>query len=350
VEPVLKALLLKDYDNLIYTDVPDPVLESNEVLVQVAACGICSSDVAGMDGSTGRRIPPIIMGHEAAGAVVAVGQGVHGWQVGDRVTYGCVIHCGRCTYCRRGQINLCDHRRWMGVSAPEARQSGSYAEYAAVPQQILFRLPDVLPFVTATWTEPLSVAAHALARTPRVLYDSALVVGCGPIGLLAIQLLRMSGCGLIIAVDRNPPRLALAEQCGAHIALIAVADSDVFGAVQSATGGSGVDLALEAAGSGSALQLCVLTLRKGGALTLIGNVSQSVAFPLQTAVVKELSIYSAMTAVDEMPRCIDILATGAVDVVSLINAVAPLADGVAVFKRLRGRDRSLVKVILAPTH
>jgi L-iditol 2-dehydrogenase len=344
----LKALLLLDYDRLLYTDVPEPAVEPTEVLVQVAASGICSSDVNGMDGSTGRRIPPIIMGHEAAGTIVAVGQGVTRWHVGDRVTYGCAIHCGKCSYCRRGLINLCDDRRWMGVSAPAARKHGSYAEYVAVPQQILVQLPDTVSFAAAALSEPLSVAMHALARTPRTLYDSALVVGCGPIGLLAIQLLRASGCGRIVAVDRNPPRLALAELCGAHVLVGSALAGAALATVQSVTGNTGVDLALEAAGSESSLQLCVAALRKGGALTLIGNVLPSVAFPLQAAVVKELTIYTAMTATDEMVRGVAMLAAGAVNAVPLINAVVPMSQGVAFFDRLRGRDRSLVKVLLAP--
>lgn len=343
----MKALVLEDYNRLVYTDAPEPETVPGEVLVRVAACGICSSDVDGMNGSTGRRVPPIIMGHEAAGTIVAVASGVVGWQVGDRVTFGCAIHCGHCTYCRRGLINLCDNRRWMGVSAPGARKHGSYAEFVAVPEQILVKLPDNLSFHAASLTEPLSVAAHALARTPRTLYDSALVVGCGPIGLLAIQLLRLSGCGQIIAVDRNPPRLQLAERCGAHVAL-GSSGENVLAAVRQARRGAGVDLALEAAGSESSLHLCVSALRKGGALTLIGNVLQSVAFPLQMAVVKELTLYSVMTATDEMPRCVEMLGRGAVDVAPLISFVAPLSEGVACFERLRSRDRSFIKIILTP--
>jgi threonine dehydrogenase-like Zn-dependent dehydrogenase len=272
---------------------------------------------------------------------------VAAWQPGQRVTFGCAVHCGACTYCRRGWINLCDNRRWIGVSAPGAHKDGAYAEYVAIPQQILVALPPGLSFTAAALTEPLSVAAHALARTPRSLYDSALVVGCGPIGLLAIQLLRRSGCGRIIAVDRNRSRLALAERCGAHV-MLGSKGVDVVEGVRLATQGQGVDVALEAAGSESALHLCVEALCKGGALTLIGNVLQSVAFPLQAAVVKELTMYSAMTATDEMPRCVEMLADGVVDVQPLINFIAPLSQGVACFARLRSRDRSLVKIILAP--
>jgi L-iditol 2-dehydrogenase len=343
----LKALLLEDYNRLVYTDVPEPALEPGEVLVRVAACGICSSDVAGMDGSTGRRIPPIIMGHEAAGTIVELGPAVTGWQAGDRVTFGCAVHCGQCAYCRRGLINLCDNRRWMGVSAPGARKHGSYAEYVAVPQQILVELPNALSYQAASLSEPLSVAAHALARTPRTLCGSALVVGCGPIGLLTIQLLRLSGCGQIIAVDHNIPRLLLAERCGAHV-MTGSGGEDVLAAVRQATHGAGVDLALEAAGSELSLHLCISALRKGGSLTLIGNVLPSVAFPLQMAVVKELTLYGVMTAADEMPRCVEMLADGALNVEPLINFAAPLSEGVACFDRLRSGDRSLIKIILTP--
>ncbi len=346
----MQALVLQEYNRLVYTAVADPVLAPGEVLVQIAVCGICSSDVQGMDGSTGRRIPPIIMGHEAAGTIVACAPDVTAWRVGERVTFGCAIHCGHCPYCRRGQINLCDNRRWLGVSAPGARKNGAYAEYTAVPQQILVHLPDHLPFVQAAFTEPLSVAAHALARSQPARHERherALVVGCGPIGLLAIQLLRIMGCGCIIAADRNAPRLALAERCGAHVTA-GLGGEDVIPTVQAATQGCGVDLALEAAGSESALALCVQALAKGGALTLIGNVLPSVAFPLQAVVVKELTLYSAMAANDELPRCVDLLASGAVDVQPLISMVAPLADGAACFARLHSRDRSLIKIVLAP--
>ena len=235
-----------------------------------------------------------------------------------------------------------------GFLRPLPRKHGSYAEYVAVPQQILVQLPDTVSFAAAALSEPLSVAMHALARTPRTLYDSALVVGCGPIGLLAIQLLRASGCGRIVAVDRNPPRLALAELCGAQVLVGSALAGAALATIQSATGNTGVDLALEAAGSESSLQLCVAALRKGGSLTLIGNVLPSVAFPLQAAVVKELTIYSAMTATDEMVRGVAMLAAGAVNALPLINAVVPMSQGVAFFDRLRGRDRSLVKVLLAP--
>src|SRR5277367_690689 len=110
----MKALLLSEYSKLEVADLPTPAIGPGEVLVQVAACGICGSDVHGYDGSSGRRIPPLVMGHEAAGIVAEVGEGVTRFAPGDRVTFDSTVYCGSCEYCLAGQINLCDHREVVG--------------------------------------------------------------------------------------------------------------------------------------------------------------------------------------------------------------------------------------------
>ena len=142
----MKALVLTEYKKFEVQDVPSPTFGAEEVLIEVKACGICGSDVHGMDGSTGRRRPPIIMGHEAAGVIAQVGAAVSGWKVGDRVTFDSTIYCGRCWFCRRGQINLCDNRRVLGVACDDYRRHGAFAEYVTVPQRILYRLPEALSF------------------------------------------------------------------------------------------------------------------------------------------------------------------------------------------------------------
>src|SRR5262245_38051343 len=160
----MKALVLKQYKQFSYEDVPEPQLQSGEVLVAVKACGICGSDVHGMDGSTGRRRPPIIMGHEAAGEISEVGPGVSGWKHGDRVTFDSTVYCGECVPCREGRPNLCDHRKVLGVSCEEYRRQGAFAEFVAIPERILYRLPDALPFEQAAMVEPVSIAFHAVRR------------------------------------------------------------------------------------------------------------------------------------------------------------------------------------------
>ena len=197
----MKALVLTRYNQLDYQDVPPPEIQPDEVLVAVRACGICGSDVHGMDGSTGRRLPPLIMGHEAAGVIVQGGRGVQGWAEGDRVTFDSTISCGACAPCRAGHINLCDRRRVLGVACDEFRQHGAFAELVAVPQSILYRLPADLSFARAAMVEPVSVAVHAVGRTTIRLNDTAVVIGAGMIGLLVIQALQAAGCGRIIAVD-----------------------------------------------------------------------------------------------------------------------------------------------------
>ncbi|MBE2268198.1 MAG: alcohol dehydrogenase catalytic domain-containing protein, partial [Anaerolinea sp.] len=215
----MKALVLEQYSEFSYTEVVMPNVAPDEVLVRVHSCGICGSDIHGMTGITGRRIPPIIMGHEASGTLVDIGSAVKGWQNGDRVTFDSTLFCGECWYCRRGEINLCDNRRVLGVSCAEYRQHGAFAEYVCVPARVLYRLPDAVTFEQGALVEPLSIAVHAVTRAQIKIGESAVVIGTGMIGLLLIQVLRAAGCMPVIAVDLNAERLKLAAAVGAAITL-----------------------------------------------------------------------------------------------------------------------------------
>jgi len=343
----MKALVLKQYGHLEYEDVPEPHVGPNDVLIEVRACGICGSDVHGLDGSTGRRIPPVIMGHEAAGVIAEVGSGVSGWRRGDRVTFDSTIYCGECHFCRRGMINLCDNRRVLGVSCDEYRQNGAFAEYVAVPQHILYRLPEGLTFERAAMVEALSIAFHAVERTPISLNDTAVVVGTGMIGLLIVQALRAAGCGRIIGVDLDRARLDLARELGADEGLRSGAD-DVVAEVLKRTADRGADVAFEVVGIAPTLKLAVQCLRKGGSLTLVGNLSPMVELPLQAVVTRELTLNGSCASRGEYPACLDMIARGTINVDVLISAVAPLSDGAAWFERLYRKEPGLIKVILAP--
>src|SRR5580658_6145432 len=169
----MKALLLTEYMHLELTDLAVPSISPQDVLIRVRSCGICGSDVHGIDGSTGRRIPPIVMGHEAAGVITEVGSGVAEWKPGDRVTFDSTVSCGECAFCRRGEVNLCDNRQVLGVSCGDYRRHGAFAEFVAVPARILYRLPDSLSFDQAAMIEAVSVAVHAVNLTPLHPGDSA---------------------------------------------------------------------------------------------------------------------------------------------------------------------------------
>lgn len=344
----MQALLLSEYRKLELTDAARPAIGPNDVLVRVAACGICGSDVHGYDGSSGRRMPPIIMGHEAAGIVDEVGPAVDCTRVGDRVTFDSTVSCGRCDSCRRGAINLCENRRVLGVSCTDYRQHGAFAEFVAVPQNILYTLPPELPFEHAAMIEPVSVAVHAVDRLNIRNGETAVVVGSGMIGLLVIQALRVAGCGNVIAIDIDSARLELAKQLGATTT-ISSAQMDAVKKVVELTSGEGADVSVEVVGNAAALATAIGSVRRGGRVGLVGNLSPEVSFPLQAVVTRELTLYGSCASAGEYARAIQLVASGAIRVAPLISATAPLSDGPRWFERLYAREPGLMKVILQPS-
>ena len=343
----MKALLLREYGKLEVTQMPEPACGPDDVLVRVRACGICGSDVHGFDGSTGRRIPPLVMGHEAAGVVAAAGANVKRWREGDRITFDSMVSCGACAYCRVGESNLCDSRRVLGVSCGEYRQHGAFAEFVVVPQHIVYALPDSLPFEHAALVEAVSVAFHAAARPVIRIGDTAVVVGTGMIGLLVVQTLRLAGAGRVIAVDLDPKKLELARSLGADVTLDASRE-DVPAEVQSLTQGRGADLAMEVVGATAPVKTAIACLRKGGTLVLVGNLSPQIELPLQAVVTRELSLLGTCGSAGEYPACIDMMARGKLQVAPLISAQASLEEGPAWFDRLHRGEPGLMKVIIKP--
>jgi len=343
----MKAMILKSYNRLVLEDVAEPDVGAGDVLVRVEACGICGSDVHGMDGSSGRRVPPIIMGHEASGTVEDVGEAVEGIGRGDRVTFDSTISCGECWYCRRGMINLCENRKVLGVSCDEYRRHGAFAEYVAVPSRIIYPLPADLSFEKAALVEPVSIAVHAVSLTRVSLNDTAVVVGAGIIGLLTIQALRAAGCGRVAAVDIDAGKLPLAEKMGAEITLDA-GGRDVAAEVPGFTGGRGADIAVDAVGRAAATSTALACVRKGGRLTLIGNLDASVPLALQKVVTRQVTLIGSCSSSGEYPDCLDMIARGDVDVEPLISRVAPLEEGPEWFDRLYRAEKGLLKVILKP--
>jgi L-iditol 2-dehydrogenase len=314
----------------------------------VKACGICGSDVHGMDGSTGRRRPPIIMGHEAAGVVSSVGSGVSGWSAGDPVTFDSTIYCGQCDYCREGLVNLCDRRRVLGVSCEDYRQHGAFAEFVAVPQRILYRLPEGLPFEHAALVEPFAIALHAIRRARPALNDTIVVVGAGMIGLALVQALSHTGCARLIAVDVAPDRLERAAKFGATHTIDSSKENPTQG-INDLTRGRGADLAFEAVGVSPTVDLALRCLRKGGTAVLVGNVAPKIELPLQVVVTREITLHGSCASRGDYPACLDMLARGALKAAPLISATAPLNEGADWFDRLYRKESGLLKVVLKPT-
>lgn len=343
----MKALVLERYNRFEFKEVEKPEIEPDEVLVKVEAVGICGSDVHGMDGSTGRRQPPLIMGHEASGEITAIGSAVRNWNLGDRVTFDSTIYRLDDWYTRHGWYNLSDKRVVLGVSCDDYRRHGAFAEYVAVPQHILYRLPEKVSFTQAAMVEPVAVALHALSLGKPQVNDSVVVVGAGMIGLFVIQLLKVAGCGQIIAVDLDEDKLVLAAKLGATHCFV----SQVPGLNQEIlelTNGRGADQAYEAVGISETVQLAIANVRKGGTVTLLGNLSPQIEFPLQSVVTRQIKVQGSCAICGEYPAVLDLIAAGKIDVDALVSAEAALSEGADWFNRLYSKEKGLVKIILKP--
>jgi L-iditol 2-dehydrogenase len=342
----VKALLLSQYRQLEITEIPVPVPARDEVLVRVAACGICGSDVHGYDGSSGRRIPPLVMGHEAAGTVAEAGADANGFAKGDRVTFDSTVYCGDCSNCQRGDVNLCNRRQVLGVSCGDYRRNGAFAEFVVVPARIVHRLPDNLPFSEAALLEAVAVALHAVSLAPIQAGDSALVVGAGTIGLLLQQALAVAGCEPVFVADVDATRLRLSASLGATTIL--GSGADLVHEILRLTGGVGVDIAIEAVGLNQTVNTAINSTRKAGSVVLVGNISPEVTLPLQTVVTRQIRLQGSCASAGEYPRAIELMSSGRINVKPLISAVAPLADGPQWFERLYAREPNLMKVVLQP--
>ncbi|MEE2911793.1 MAG: galactitol-1-phosphate 5-dehydrogenase [Candidatus Poribacteria bacterium] len=342
----MKALVLEDYNAFVYKDVPKPEYEPDEVLVQVKACGICGSDVHGMDGSSGRRIPPLIMGHEASGEIVEVGSEVKNWSIGDRVTFDSTIYKLEDWYTRKGLYNLSEGRIVLGVSPGEYRRHGAFAEYIAVPHHVLYEIPEKVSFTQAAMVEPVAVALHAVGLTPISVNDSAVVVGAGMIGSFIVQALRTAGCGRIIVVDLELGRLELAKKLGADFGVRA--DGNVLDKVKELTHNRGADVAFEAVGIDSTVQTAIDSVRRGGTVTLVGNLAPNVNLPLQKVVTQQLRLQGSCAICGEYPAALEMIERGEINVDAILSAEVPLADGAEWFQRLYNKEKGLVKVILTP--
>jgi L-iditol 2-dehydrogenase len=343
----MKALVLENLRDLQLRDVPEPELGSNDVLIQVKACGICGSDVHGYDGSTGRRIPPIIMGHEAAGIVIRVGPEVSTVGVGDRVTFDSTVSCGTCSFCRTGDVNLCDSRQVLGVSCSDYRRDGAFAEYVAVPAHIVYALPAAFPFEKASLIEAVSIAVHAAKISEIRPGSSAAVIGAGMIGILAVQAFRQYGCEKVFAVDLEQNKLDVARRLGADETFLAT-DPEFMHKLNQSAGGQGIDIVVEVVGTQSSITTAIKVVRRGGTVTLIGNLAPKVEIPLQSVVTRQLRLLGSCASAGEYRECIELVTNGSINVDPLVSAVVPLSEGPAWFDRLYNHEAGLMKVILQP--
>lgn len=347
----MKALVHTAPLKLEYRDVPQPEFGDDEVLVRIKAVAICGSDVHGYTGNTGRRIPPIIMGHEAGGIVEAIGRNVQNIALGDRITFDSTVYCNQCPACRMGRVNLCTNREVLGVSTPVFHRDGAMAEYVVVPRWITYQLPDSVSFEEAALIEPASVGLHAARITPVEMNDVVAVVGAGQIGLFAMQGVRVRGAGKIVVFDVKEERLALARRLGADVT-INPSSHDVAAEMQRTVGRtmgqSGADAVLEAVGTETTVTLALGLTKPGGHVTLIGNITPRIQVSLQDIVLRELTIRGSCAVAGEYRASLDLMAAGRIQAKPLISRIMPLAEGQQAFDALHRGEPGLMKIVLQP--
>ena len=336
----MKALVYQGPMTMTLEEVPDPVPGAGEVLVSVHAVGICGSDMHGFIGKTGRRKPPMVMGHEATGVVAQVGAGVTHFQPGDRVVLNPILSCGVCRNCRAGRPNICLDRHALGVDLP-----GAYADYVRLAERMLWPMPDELSFVAGALVEPLAVALHAVNLTPIRLMDTVAIVGTGTIGLLALMAAKLAGAGTVIVTDKSLHRLDVAKRLGADVT-INVDKEEPLPIVQSLTHGTGADAVVEAVGFSATVQQAMSLVRPGGHVTWIGNSQPNIEMNMQSVVTREVTVQGAYAFHDEFPQSIAAIAAGRINPLPLIEeTVGTLQETLTAIRDLAEGKKDPVKVV-----
>lgn len=342
----MKALIYTKPYCLECSDFPQPAVGEDDVLIRVKACGICGSDVQGFTGKTGRRIPPLIMGHEAAGIIEDTGKNVRAFQKGDRVCFDSTVYCNKCGACRNGLYNRCENRQVLGVSTQTFKRHGAFAEYVAVPSWIVSKIPDDMSYVHAALLEPVSIGMHAANRARISIGDTVVVVGAGTIGLFVLQACKLKGARVIIC-DINDFRLDVARELGAEV-LVNPTKSSLKETVLKATNSGGADVAFEVVGFAQTFADAISVTKTGGHLVAVGNLQKTAEFNLQELVARELTFTGSYASCGEFRDGIDLVASGKINVEPLISDVLPLREGPSAFDRLLKAQENLLKIVLEP--
>ena len=289
----------------------------------------------------------MIMGHEASVVIEKTGADVTGWKIGDRVTFDSTVYPLNDWYTLEGLYNLSDNREVLGVSPGSYKRDGAFAEFIAIPQHILYKIPDKVTFKQAAMVEAIAVALHSIIIAGIKPGDRCVVVGAGTIGIFILKLLKISGTSTIIAIDINQKRLEQAGKEGIDHTFLST-DKELYEKILTLTNNRGADISFEAVGMSESVNIAIDTLRKGGKTVLVGNISPKVEFPLQKVVTRELSVLGSCAIRGEYETILNLLETGKISVDDQISAVVSLSDGAHWFKKLYNKEDGLNKVILVP--
>lgn len=349
----MKALIYQGPMRLAIETVEDPTPGPGEAVIQIRAAGVCGSDVHAIGGSTGRRAPGMILGHEGAGEVLAVGPTTGGrspvagdgapLRPGERVAIQPVIFCGHCAFCEAGQTQLCPERRIIGVNLPA---QGVFADFLRVPTKNVYHLAPPVSDEAGALVEPLAVGLHA-ARLAQIGRDQAvLVTGAGTIGLCTLLCCRFLGAGRIFVTDPLPHKRDLAGRLGGHPIDTA---GDVVAAVQGETGGMGADVAIDAVGSAESIRASLAAVQPDSDVVQVGMHERQPAIHLYDLVTQERRLLGSYAYSDSDFRdAIGLVNEGRVDITPLIEGRVPLGEAVEAILALCRGESNAVKVVVYP--
>ena len=338
----MKAMVYKGPEILSIEEIADVSVKDQEVKIRVKACGICGSDVHGYLGKTGRRIAPMVMGHEFCGEVVELGSKATKLKKGDRVTVYPVDFCGECEMCRKGDVHLCLNKRAYGVLDVD----GAFAEYINVPEKCCFPIADSVSYETASLMEPLAVAYRGIGNAGDLDGKNVLIVGAGTIGLLALACVKQKNVKKIIVSDLSDHRLEVALKMGADVA-VNPGKEDFKQRIHDETDGRGVDIAVEAVGAEATVRQAMSALRLSGTAVWIGNNQRMINIDMQEVVTHELSVHgSFLYGYDEFQKVAGLLNEGKIYVEPLISKTITLDEAPEYFDILANRPGNLIKVVV----
>lgn len=336
------ALHYPAFERLEVVDLPIAPPKTDEVRIQVAACGICGSELESFKNRSPRRPPPLVMGHEFCGTVAEVGAEVRDWRVGARIVSNSLVPCDRCVRCQRGDTHLCADRQIFGMHRP-----GAFAEFVNVPARCLIPWPENLPAEAASLAEPLANGIHVVNLTRHLPATTTLVVGAGPIGLFCQQALQVLRGTKVWVADLSPERLAVAKKLGA-VGVINPRTEDVAAILREATRGEGADLTVDAVGSGLTKKTSLDALRPGGAAVWIGLHENTATLDTYNITLPEKQVLGTYAAkIAELQLALDLMASGKVDALSWVKRF-PIRESAVAFQRMLAAKGDDIKAVVCP--
>ncbi|CAN5541643.1 galactitol-1-phosphate 5-dehydrogenase [soil metagenome] len=339
----MKGIVWNGPEEMSVEEMPEPTAEPGMVVIHTGAAGICGSEVEGYLGKMGNRTPPLVMGHEFAGTVSSVGEGVDESWEGRRATVNPLLSCGECRLCRVGLKNLCENRTMIGIHHP-----GGFAEYVQVPESALSEIPDDLDISAAALAEPLANGVHAVRLGTNCLpAERAVVVGGGTIGIMVLQSALLSGIQSVSVVELHEGRREQAKELGAHEVF---ASGDEAGeAVRDATEGLGADLVLDAVGAEATRQLAVDLVKPGGMVMLVGLHGDETTLGFHNVVRGQVTLQGSYAYTPEdFEQALAWISSGQAGIGEL-PTVLPLERGPDAFAHLVEGPQDQIKVFLAGT-